>query len=158
LAGFSTGTYLANAVAEVLQETTDAFAGLVVVDPPLHADVVAEWRDSGKIANPIHIVHGREGMIALLDPVTSDRALFGLQLFALSRHSPPSVDVPRLFIGSGRERFSEGHWIPRDGDTVVLADERHLDFVRRPDIVTDALSRWDVWQRFVDGGTDVNPL
>jgi acyl-coenzyme A synthetase/AMP-(fatty) acid ligase/acyl carrier protein len=146
IAGFSSGCYLANAAAAELGESGHGCTGLVLVDPPAHADIVAEWCDSGKITNPINIVHGREGAIALLDPVAADRALFGLQLFALARHHPPCVAVPRLFIGSGKDRFTEPQWLRSDRDTVVVAEQAHLDFVRRPETVASALQEWGAWR------------
>ena len=149
--GFSSACYLANAVAQSLIERGNAPIGLVIIDPPSHQSIVDEWCNSGKIANPIHMMTAREGVLALLDPVTADRGLFGLQLFGLSRFEPTPVSIPRLFIGSDKDRFAEDYWAPGTSDVISIADEKHLDFVREPSIVVNALREWQVMSQTVKG-------
>ena len=142
IAGFSSACFLANALAQTLLERGTEPTGLVVIDPPSHQGIVDEWCDSGKIAHPIYMMTAREGLLAQLDPVTTDRGLFGLQLFGLSRFQPRLVSIPRLFIGSDKDRFDEDYWTPGVKDLISIADEKHLDFVRQPSIVVNALLDW----------------
>lgn len=151
VAGFSSACFLANAVTQSLIEAGNAPAGLVIIDPPSHESIVTEWCNSGKIANPIHMMTAREGLLALLDPVAADRGLFGLQLFGLSRFEPTPVSIPRLFIGSDKVRFDEDYWAPGTSDVFSIADEKHLDFVRQPSIVVNALREWQLMSQAIEG-------
>jgi len=144
LAGFSSACYLANTLSKSLSDAGRRPAGLIVIDPPTHESIVEEWCTSGKIAHPIHMMTAREGLLSRLDPGTADRALFGLQVFALSRHRPPRIEIPRLFISSSADRLQEPHWAPRNEDMVFIADEQHLDFIRKPSVVVEAVRSWTV--------------
>jgi len=142
VAGFSSASYLANALCQSLVDGGLSPKGLIVIDPPTHETIVEEWCRSGKTAHPIHMMTAREGYLSRLAPGTADHALFGLQAFALSRHTPQHLDLPRLFISSSADRLLEQHWSPLKSDQVVIADVQHLNFIREPSVVVNCLRGW----------------
>jgi acyl-coenzyme A synthetase/AMP-(fatty) acid ligase/acyl carrier protein len=131
VAGFSSAGLFANEVACSLLEKHYNVRGLILIDP-VDRQVFTPPSDYRGRVNPLHVMLGREGRLSRLDPVQLDHALFGLQLFALSRMNPRPCSCPTLHIGRDQSENQKYLWDNHSMSEYFHLDIPHLDFVRRP--------------------------
>lgn len=131
VAGFSSAGLFANEVACRLAEKQCNTRGLILIDP-VDRQVFTEPSEYRGRVNPLHVMLGREGRLARLDPVQMDHALMGVQLFALSRMNSHPILIPTLHIGRNQTENQKFLWDNHDLSEYSHMDIPHLDFVRRP--------------------------
>jgi acyl-coenzyme A synthetase/AMP-(fatty) acid ligase/acyl carrier protein len=140
VAGFSSAGLFASEVARTLLSRHGREAGLILIDPVDHDSLSGRIEGQGQVANPLHLMLGREGRLAKLDPVQMDHALFGLQLYALSRLTMQPVQVPTLHIAKSQSRVQQLLWRQNPKSKHFHLDLPHLDYVRRPQPCASAIS------------------
>jgi acyl carrier protein len=131
VAGFSSAGLFANEVACRLAEKQCQVRGLILIDP-VDRQVFTDPSEYRGRVNPLHVMLGREGRLARLDPVQMDHALMGVQLFALSRMNPRPISIPALHIGRNQTENQKFLWDNHALSEYSPVDIPHLDFVRRP--------------------------
>ena len=131
VAGFSSAGLIASEVARVLFDSHGIGRGVILIDP-VDSQVLVPQTPYRGVVNPLHVMLGREGRLATLDPVQMDHALLGVQLFALSRLHLQPIFVPTLHIGRHQSMEQKHLWGNHSLSQYFMSDIPHLDFVRRP--------------------------
>ena len=140
IASFSAACFLANELVARLTETGCCPRALVVIDPPDHANLVREQRDSGKVPHPVYSMLGREGRLERLDHFTRDVAMLGLQVYGIARHAPRLVDLPTFVAARSELSLRRQPWASATQSTRVVVEQPHLAFMRKPESISADLA------------------
>lgn len=141
LAGFSSAGLFANEVACRLSEKQCNVRGLILIDPVSSRVITPASEYRGRI-DPLHVMLGREGRLAKLDPVQLDHALLGVQLFALWNLKLRPISVPALHIGRDQTEEQRLLWGRHPLSQFLQLHISHLDFVRRPQHCSPLISKF----------------
>jgi acyl-coenzyme A synthetase/AMP-(fatty) acid ligase/acyl carrier protein len=141
VAGFSSAGLFANEVARRLTDRGCIARGLIIIDPVSSQVVNPTSQYRGRV-NPLHVMLGREGRLARLDPVQLDHALFGVQLLALWNLKSLPISIPTLHIGRDQTEEQRLLWGRHPMSQYLSLDISHLDFVRRPQYCSPLISQF----------------
>lgn len=136
IGGFSSAGIIASEVARVLLERGANIRGLILLDP-VEGKSTGSTTVGARMGDPVHIMLGREGRLNLLDPVSRDHALFGIQLYALAGYSPRSLDLPVLQISAEQKEVQKELWTSHQKSRFVMAKIDHLDYLRKPQLICE---------------------
>jgi acyl carrier protein len=131
VAGFSSAGLIASEVARVLFDSHGIGRGVILIDPLDSQVLVPQTPARGRV-NPFHVMLGREGRLAALDPVQMDHALLGVQLYALSQLKLQPISIPTLHLARNQTMQQKSLWGSHSLSQYFMCDIPHLDFVRRP--------------------------